>query len=211
MNNNEKQIVVKIEEIIEIILDNQDYLVIDSKIMNKLSSYFNKYEDIFDEMFIRNYISFIEIFNLFFDFLMNKLVMYENSLMDEEDLQNNYFFTFSFNEFEEKEVLLPFKEMLFMLEEMFPGNRLLQGIVLFIHLNNLLKRRMFCNNKIKFVSNNLIIEIDYGYRVDYYKEEYITIFRHELEEGIRNSVFIDNSEIVSYIKGEIKELNSRLC
>ena len=58
---------------------------------------------------------------------------------------------------------------------------------------------MFTKNSIKIVDKVPTIEIDYSSRLHHYKEQYITIFRHELEEGIRNGVFIEDEEIISYI------------
>ena len=69
---------------------------------------------------------------------------------------------------------------------------------------------MFANNKIKFSNNQPIIEIDYGSRLSYFKEEYVTIFRHELEEGMRDSVFLENEEVFDYILEEIKELKNEI-
>lgn len=207
MNKDEKQLIIKIKEIMNIILEDHNNYVIDSLTMNKLNNYFYLNSNLFNENFIRNYISFIEIFNCFFDYLLSKILSYEDELLNNNTFISNSFFIFDFNDFKDKKGLTKYQEILYYLENMFHDDSLLQGIILYMHINELLYKLNFCHNKIKLNNNIPTIAIDYGYRLDYYKEEYITIFRHELEEGIRNSVFIENEEIVNYIKQELKRVS----
>ena len=44
----------------------------------------------------------------------------------------------------------------------------------------------------------------------FYKEEYITDFRHELEDGTRVGVFLDDDEIVEYIRNKINKLENEI-
>ena len=206
----DKQVVIRTKEIIDIILENQSNYIINYDIMQRLDHYFKQYSDTFDEDFIRNYISFLEEFTTFFDYLMFKIEECEQDLLDNQTIESDYYFIFSLEEFKQKENLKPYLEMLNILDEMFPDNKVLQGAYLFLHINSLLYLRMFKNNKLTIENHIPNIVIDYGYRIDYYKEEYVTIFRHELEEGLRTSVFIDNKEIINYINTEIKELNKKL-
>ena len=189
MENEDKKYILKMQNIIDIILENQNYYAVDRDIMFKLNDFFNNNEELFDNEFIVHYLDFIEVFNPFFDMLIKRLKLCEDTLLEEKDLINECFFSFNFSEFKDKEVLIPYYDMLVSLEKMFPKNVLLQGLVFFIHLNTLLKRYMFFNNKIRIVNKLPVIDIDYASRISYYKEEYITEFRHELEEGIRVGVF----------------------
>ena len=210
MNEQEKTITLKVEELIDIILDNQDSYAISREILVKLEDYFQDNTKYFGEKFIRDYIDFIEVFNKFFGYLMDNLEKYEQSLIDEKEVIDKSYFVFDFNEFKNNKKLKPYNDMIKYLESMFPSNPLLQGVVLYIHLNKLLNRYMFINNKIKISSNMPVIEIDYSSRLSFYKEEYVTIFRHELEEGIRNSVFLDDDEVFKYITSEINSLKYEL-
>lgn len=205
-----KELILKVQDIIDIILENQNNYAIDRDVMVKLNEYFKSNSDLFDNAFIAHYLNFIGLFNPFFDFLLDKLVSYENSLLKRKEIIDDCFFVFNFNEFEEKDILKPYSEIIDYLEEMFPKNNLMQGIVFYLHINTLLKRYNFNNNKIRIVNQIPVIDIDYGNRLSFYKEKYVTIFRQELEEGIRSSVFLDDDEIINYIKNEIEELIDEL-
>lgn len=205
-----KELILKLQDIIDIILENQNNYAIDRDIMLKLDEYFKVNSELFDNKFIVNYLNFIGLFNPFFDFLLDKLVSYENILLGRKEIIDDCFFVFNFNEFSEKDILQPYSEITNCLEEMFPKNALMQGVIFYLHLNILLKKHMFNNNRIRVVNQIPVVDIDYGNRISSYKEEYITIFRHELEEGIRSSVFLDDDEIISYIRQEIKSLEYAL-
>ncbi len=205
-----KELILKVQDIIDIILENQNNYAIDRDIMVKLNEYFESNSEIFDNDFIAHYLNFIGLFNPFFDFLLDKLVSYENSLLKRKEIIDDCFFAFNFNEFDEKDILKPYNEIPNCLEAMFPKNVVMQGVVFYLHLNILLKKHMFNNNRIRIVNQIPVVDIDYGNRISFYKEEYITIFRHELEEGIRNSVFLDDDEIIEYIRQEIKTLENAL-
>lgn len=208
MNNQEKEIILKIQTIIDIILEGNNAFAIDSSTMIKLNEYLSNYSETFNEEFIWNYVSFIEMFNEFVEFLLKRLEVYEHEMIISKEILSDCFFTFNIQEFYEKEALKPFSEMIDILENIFCDNPVLQGLVLYIHLNSLLSKHKFVNNKIKLAGNLPIIEIDYTARINYYKEEYITIFRQELEEGIRNSVFVDEKEAFNYAVEEIRELKN---
>lgn len=210
MNSDEKRIVLEMQSIIDLILKEQNTYAIDRNLMFKLNELFTKYELDFDNDFIVNYLDFIETFSSFFDMLIEKLKEYEEGLLDEESSLEDCFFVFNLNEFNEKEVLIPYKGMLDSLKEMFPKNKLLQGIIFYMHLNTLLKRYKFENNKIRTIEKNIVIDIDYADRISFFREEYITNFRHELEEGIRTGVFIDDREINNYVREEIYNLENAL-
>lgn len=205
-----KELILKVQDIIDIILENQNNYAIDRDIMVKLNEYFESNSEIFDNVFIAHYLNFIGLFNPFFDFLLNKLVSYENSLLKRKEIIDDCFFVFNFNEFNEKDILKPYNEIPNCLEAMFSKNVVMQGVIFYLHLNILLKKHMFNNNRIRIVNQIPVVDIDYGNRISFYKEEYITIFRHELEEGIRNSVFLDDDEIIEYIRQEIKNLENAL-
>jgi hypothetical protein len=210
MNEQEKTITLKIEELIDIILEKQDSYSISRDILNKLEDYFNNNSKYFGEKFIRDYIDFLDIFNQFFTYLLENVEKYEQNLIDEKEVVDKVYFAFDFKDFNKNKKLKKYSMMIDYLESMFPNNSLLQGVILYIHLNKLLNRHMFINNKIKVSSNIPLIEIDYGSRLSYYKEEYVTIFRHELEEGIRSSVFLDNDEVFKYILDEIRNLKNEI-
>lgn len=210
MNEQERALALKVQDIINIIIDNQYEYAIDRDRMNKLNEYFGENKDTFSDSFIMGYINFIDNLNSFFDFLLLKLEECEKESLEIDDITSDVMFTFTLNEFKDKEVLLPYEDLIDELNNMLPGNRLLQGIVLYMHLNSLLNKYNFTNNKIKINSNVPIIEIDFNSRIVNYKEDYITVFRHELEEGIRNSVFVDDEEIKRYIISEIKELKNEI-
>lgn len=205
-----KELILKLQDIIDIILENQNNYAIDRDIMLKLNEYIKVNNDLFDNKFIVNYLNFIGLFNPFFDFLLDRLVSYENTLLERKEIIDDCFFVFNFNEFIEKDILKPYNDIPNCLEEMFPKNTLMQGVIFYLHLNTLLKKHMFNNNKIRIVNQTPVVDIDYGNRISSYKEEYITIFRHELEEGIRNSVFLDDDEIISYVRQEIESLEHAL-
>ncbi len=205
-----KNLILKIQDIIDIILANQNNYAIDRDMMFKLNEYVEVNKDLFDNQFIASYLNFIGIFNPFFEFLLDKLINYENSLLESKELIDDCYFIFNFNEFSEKDILKPYSEIINCLEEMFPENTFMQGIVFYLHVNTLLKRHKFNNNRIRVVNKIPVVDIDYGSRLSFYKEKYITIFRQELEEGIRNSVFLDDDEIINYIKQEIEELENEL-
>lgn len=209
MINEDKKYILKMQNIIDIILEKQNDYAIDRDVMFKLNDFFSDNADLFDNNFIVSYLDFIEVFNPFFDMLINRLKACENTLLEEKDLVNGCYFTFNFSEFKDKDSLIPYSDMLSSLEEMFPKNVLLQGLVFFIHLNTLLKRYKFLDNKIRLVNKLPVIDIDYGSRISYFKEEYVTEFRHELEEGIRVGVFLDEDEIIKYVMNEIDNLESK--
>lgn len=206
-----KDLILKIQGIIDIILKEQNNYAIDRDLMFKLNEYIEGYQDLFDNQFVMTYLNFIGVINPFFDLLLERLISYENILLDRKEIIDECFFTFNFNEFNEKDNLKPYSEIIDYLEEMFPNNNLMQGIVFYLHVNTLLKRHKFNNNRIRVVNKIPVIDIDYGNRLSLYKEKYITIFRHELEEGIRGSVFLDDEEIVNYVKKEIEELEDELA
>lgn len=205
-----KDLILKIQGIIDIILEEQNNYAIDRDLMLKLNEYIEGHQDLFDNQFVMAYLNFIGVFNPFFELLLERLISYENILLDRKEIIDECFFTFNFNEFNEKDNLKPYSEIIDYLEEMFPKNNLMQGIVFYLHVNTLLKRHKFNNNRIRVVNKIPVIDIDYGNRLSLYKEKYITIFRHELEEGIRGSVFLDDEEIVNYVKKEIEELEDEL-
>lgn len=206
-----KDLILKIQGIIDIILEEQNNYAIDRDLMLKLNEYIEGHQDLFDNQFVMAYLNFIGVFNPFFELLLERLISYENILLDRKEIIDECFFTFNFNEFNEKDNLKPYSEIIDYLEEMFPKNNLMQGIVFYLHVNTLLKRHKFNNNRIRVVNKIPVIDIDYGNRLSLYKEKYITIFRHELEEGIRGSVFLDDEEIVNYVKKEIEELEDELA
>lgn len=208
MISDDKKYILKVQRIIDIILKKQNDYAIDREVMLELNEFFTENEDLFDNEFIVHYLDFIEIFGPFFDMLLKRLKLCEDNLLIEKNLIDECYFTFNFNEFKDKESLIPYSEMLDSLDKMFPKNILLQGVVFYTHLNTLLKRYKFSNNKIRLVNKVPVIDIDYGSRVSYYKEEYITEFRHELEEGIRVGVFLDDEEIIKYVKEEIINLEN---
>ncbi len=210
MINKDKEYILKMQTIIDIILEEQNMFAVDRNLMIKLDEFFDENKELFDEEFGTNYLNFIDIFSQFFDMLLDKLKDYEDELFDLKELVNEYFFVFNFDEFKEKEILMPYLDMINYLEDMFPNNRLLQGIVFYLHLNALLKKYKFTNNKIRMVDKLPVIDIDYGSRIAFFKEEYITAFRHELEEGIRTGVFLDDDEIIEYIKCAIIDLENEL-
>ena len=210
VNNDEKRIVIEIQSIIDLILEEQNTYAIDRNLMFKLNELFNKYDKDFDNDFIVSYLNFIETFSMFFDMLIEKIKEYELDILDEQTALDDCFFVFNFNEFNEKEVLMPYKDMIESIKEMFPKNILLQGSIFFMHLNTLLRRYKFKNNKIRILDKNIVISIDYADRIIYFREEYITNFRHELEEGIRTGVFIDDREINNYVREEIYNLENEL-
>lgn len=205
-----KDLILKIQGIIDIILANQNNYAIDRDIMFQLNEYVELHKNLFDNQFIVNYLNFIGIFNPFFEFLLDRLISYENNLLDKKEIIDDCYFIFNFSEFNEKDILKPYSEITDCLEEMFPTNNLMQGIVFYLHINALLKRYKFSNNRIRVVNKIPAIDIDYGSRLSFYKEQYITIFRQELEEGIRGSIFLDDDEIINYIKKEIEELKDEL-
>lgn len=211
MTKEDEKIILKIEEIIDIILTNQNNYSVTIDKMRLLNEYFKDNSDLFSEEFIRSYINFLEIFNPFFEFLLSKLEECERDLLNSNEIDSDYFFSFSFHDFKTKNILKDYRDMIEELDNMFGNNNILKGIVLFMHLKILLNRYNFTNNKIKISNNNPCIDIDYASRLVNLKEEYITIFREELEEGIRNSVFVDDEEIKNYIISAIKELNNELC
>lgn len=206
-----KDLILKIQGIIDIILEEQNNYAIDRDLMLKLNEYIEGHQNLFDNQFVMAYLNFIGVFNPFFELLLERLISYENILLDRKEIIDECFFTFNFNEFNEKDNLKPYSEIIDYLEEMFPKNNLMQGIVFYLHVNTLLKRHKFNNNRIRVVNKIPVIDIDYGNRLSLYKEKYITIFRHELEEGIRGSVFLDDEEIVNYVKKEIEELEDELA
>ena len=94
MSNEDKKIVLCIQNIIDIILEDKEF-VIDSNRLKKIYDYFNKTK-LFDDEFINRYIDFIEIFNNFFDFLIEKIEEYEKDVIKYgEELEHGYF-TFNF-------------------------------------------------------------------------------------------------------------------
>ena len=210
MNEQEKTITLKVEELIDIVLEDQDSYAISRDILVKLDSYFKDNTKYFGEKFIRDYIDFLDVFDQFFGYLIDSLEEYEQELVNEKEVMDNVFFAFDFDDFKKNKKLKEYRSMIDHLESMFPKNPLLQGVILYIHLDRLFKRYMFLNNKIKFSNNQPLIEIDYGSRLSYFKEEYVTIFRHELEEGTRDSVFLENDEVFDYILDEIKELKNEI-
>ena len=197
-----KYYILCIQNIIDIILENQNVYAIDRETMNKINDYIKDKKE-FDNNFSIYYLNFIEIFNPFFDMLMGKLNVYEKELLDNNVLSGEYNFVFNFNEFYEKNILLPYKDIINSLINLYNEDTKLQGIVFYMHLNALLKKCKFSNNKIKIVNNIPVIEIDYGARISYFKEEYITNFRNELETGKRVGVFIDDTELINYITNKI--------
>lgn len=210
MNKEDKELILEVQSIIDLILEKQNMYAIDRDLMFELNNLFTKYENHFDNQYIVHYLDFIEIFSSFFDMLIERLKDYENELIEEKGPLEDCYFVFNFNEFKEKEVLLPYQNMLDILNDMFPKKRLLQGIIFYMHLNSLLRKYKFKNNKIRYIEKKIVIDIDYADRISYYKEEYITNFRRELEEGIRIGVFLDDNEIYNYVKEEIKRLEHDL-
>ena len=208
MLENNKEYILKIQNIIDIILEKQNVYAIDRDIMLKMNNYIETLDD-FDNDFIVHYLNFIEVLNPFFEMLIDKLRKYEQELIIDKEIVSGYYFTFTFNEFYEKEVLLPFKDMINSLQCMFEDNALLQAIIFFMHINTLLKRYGFINNKVRIVNNIPVIDIDYGIRIENYKEEYITNYRHELEEGIRTGVFMDDGDILEYVKRSVVENDAK--
>ena len=71
MNEQEKTITLKVEELIDIVLEDQDSYDISRDILVKLDSYFKDNTKYFGEKFIRDYIDFLDIFNQFFQILPN--------------------------------------------------------------------------------------------------------------------------------------------
>lgn len=209
MLEDSKDLILKIQLIIDLILENQNSYAIDRQLMIELNDLIGDWDE-FDNNFVVNYLDFIQIFNPFFDMLIQKLKEYENILLDEKDLVSDYFFSFNFNEFNQKDILIEYNGMIASLNNMYNGNNLLQGIVFFMHLNSLLKKYMFNNNKVRVENNVVTIDIDYSSRVMFYKEEYITNFRHELESGARVGVFVDDDEVIDYIKKNIKRKEKEL-
>ncbi len=202
MSNEDKKIVLCIQNIIDIILEDKDF-VIDSNRMKKIYDYFNKIK-IFDDEFINRYIDFIEIFNNFFDFLIEKIEEYERDVIKYgEDLEHGYF-TFNFEEFKTKESLLVYQDMIEYLNYLFNGNILLQGLIFYIHINSLLSARSFTNNKIKMSRGIPTVEIDYVARISNYKDLYMKKVRKMLQEGKRDSVFVDKSEWLSFVEKKLE-------
>lgn len=210
LNKEDKELILEMQSIIDLILETQNMYAIDRNLTYKLNELFIRYENHFDNEFIAHYLDFIEIFSSFFDMLIEKLKEYENDLLDEKSSLEDCFFVFNFNEFKEKEVLTPYIDMLSILNEMFPKKKLLQGIIFYMHLNSLLRKYKFKNNKIRYVEKNIVIDIDYADRILFFKEKYITNFRHGLEKKVRTDVFIDDNEIYSYVRGEIENLENDL-
>lgn len=204
MLQDNKMYILKIQNIIDIILENQNVFAIDRKIMVKLNDYV-KDLDCFDNDFIVHYLNFIEVLNPFFEMLINKLKEYEKELLDNNELLSEYYFVFNFNEFFEKDILLPYKDMINSLHYLYEDNIVLEATVFFMHINALLKRYGFKNNKVRITNGIPVIDIDYGIRLENFKEEYITKYRKELEDGIRTGVFLDEEEILSYVKNAIEE------
>ena len=204
MLQDNKMYILKIQNIIDIILENQNVYAIDRDIMVKLNDYI-KDLDCFDNEFIVHYLNFIEVLNPFFEMLINKLREYEKELLDNNELVSEYYFVFNFNEFYEKNILLPYKDLINSLNCIYEDNVVLEATVFFMHINALLKRYGFKNNKVRITNGIPVIDIDYGIRLENYKEDYITNFRKELEDGIRTGVFMDEDEIISYVKGAIRD------
>lgn len=209
VNYEEKNLIIKIQNVIDTILENQNILAFDRDLMYKLNDDFKSIDQSIDNFSV-SYLNFLSEFNPFFEMLIEKLKEYESDLLEEKILSDEYIFEFNFTEFYEKENLKTYSEMIDVIKQMFGENSLLQGIFFYLHINSLLRRYMFCDNKIKLIDGIPTIEIGYSSRVSYYKEEYITNFRHELEEGVRTGVFLDDEEIISYVKEEIKELEYEL-
>lgn len=210
MKEKEKKIVLLIQNMIDIILDDQNRYYVDSKLMMKLNAFFYQNSNYFDEDFIRDYMYFLEYINSFFEFLVDKLEEYELGLIDKKELDYEGIFSFDFNEFYTKKSLLEYSDIIETVQLLFPKNIALQGIIFFMHINCLLKQYKFLHNKIKIIDKVPTIEIDYTSRLHLYKEQYINIFRNELEEGIRSNRSIDDNEIINYILNEIMELKRDL-
>lgn len=210
MKEKEKKIVLLIQNMIDIILDDQNRYYVDSKLMMKLNAFFYQNSNYFDEDFIRDYMYFLEYINSFFEFLVDKLEEYELGLIDKKELDYEGIFSFDFNEFYTKKILLEYSDIIETVQLLFPKNIALQGIIFFMHINCLLKQYKFLHNKIKIIDKVPTIEIDYTSRLHLYKEQYINIFRNELEEGIRSNRSIDDNEIINYILNEIMELKRDL-
>jgi len=206
----EKKIVLLIQNMIDIILEDQNRYYVDSKLMMKLNAFFYQNSNYFDEDFIRDYMYFLEYINSFFEFLVDKLEEYELGLIDKKELDYEGIFSFDFNEFYTKKSLLEYSDIIETVQLLFPKNIALQGIIFFMHINCLLKQYKFLHNKIKIIDKVPTIEIDYTSRLHLYKEQYINIFRNELEEGIRSNRSIDDNEIINYILNEIMELKRDL-
>lgn len=210
MKEKEKKIVLLIQNMIDIILEDQNRYYVDSKLMMKLNAFFYQNSNYFDEDFIRDYMYFLEYINSFFEFLVDKLEEYELGLIDKKELDYEGIFSFDFNEFYTKKSLLEYSDIIETVQLLFPKNIALQGIIFFMHINCLLKQYKFLHNKIKIIDKVPTIEIDYTSRLHLYKEQYINIFRNELEEGIRSNRSIDDNEIINYILNEIMELKRDL-
>lgn len=209
MLNDNKELIIKIQNIIDLLLEEQNSYSIDRLLMIKLNDLISDWEE-FDNNFVVNYLNFIQTFDSFFEILMQKLTIYENQLLKEKELVDNCFFSFSLDEFNKKNILNDYISMIESLNNIYKDNKLLQGIIFFMHLNSLLKRYMFNNNKIRKNNNDIIIDIDYSSRIMFYKEEYVTKFRHELENGIRVGVFLDEDELIDYIKVSIEKKEKEL-
>ena len=204
-----KDLIIKIQSIIDLILEKQNSYAIDRQLMIELNDLISDWDE-FDNNFVVNYLDFIQIFNPFFDMLIQKLREYENILLDEKQLVSDYIFSFSFNEFDKKDILIKYSSMLDSLDNMYSDNNILQGIIFFMHLNSLLKIYKFNDNKVKIENNVITIDIDYSSRIMFYKEEYITDFRHELENGTRVGVFLDDDEMDEYIRNKISKLEDEI-
>ena len=187
-----KKVIFCIQNAIDKMLEKQNTYAVDRELLYELNDCF---DDEFDCEFTSNYLDFISLFSNFFDTLIKKLEECEKDLLDNKELGDEYYFVFNFEEFENKSILLPYKDLLKYLDKMFGKNITLKGIVFYMHLNSLLKKYMFINNKIRIIENIPVFDIEYSSRIDYYKEKYITNFRHELEEGIRTGVFLDDGSI----------------
>ena len=205
--NENKNKIYCIQNAIDIMLENQNTYAIDRNLMLKLNDCFEKE---FDSSFVASYLNFISTFSNFFDMLLKKLKDCEKELLDCKELVGECYFVFNLDEFKIKSILMPYQDILDSLNGMFPENISFQGIVFYMHLNSLLKKYMFTNNKIRVVEKLPVFDIDYGVRLEYLKEKYITNFRHELEEGVRSGVFLDDDEIVSYVKEEINNLENEM-
>ena len=204
-----KDLIIKIQSIIDLILEKQNSYAIDRQLMIELNDLISDWDE-FDNNFVVNYLDFIQIFNPFFDMLIQKLRENENILLEEKQLVSDCFFSFNFNEFDTKDILIEYSSMLDSLDNIYSGNNILQGIIFFMHLNSLLKIYKFKDNKVKIENNVITIDIDYSSRIMFYKEDYITKFRYELENGTRTGVFLDDDEIVEYIRNKINKLENEI-
>lgn len=209
MLEDNKELIIKIQSMIDLILKEQNSYAIDRQLMLELNDLISDWDE-FDNNFVVNYLNFIEVFNPFFEMLIHKLKEYENMLLNEKELVSDCFFSFNFDEFYEKDILIEYNSMISSLKNMYTDNNLLQGVIFFMHLNSLLKKYMFINNKIRIENKVITIDIDYSSRIMFYKEEYVTNFRHELENGTRLGVFLDEEDVINYIKQNIKIVEKKL-